>query len=127
MIYLDSNIIIRFVEGVPATREPIRQRLQGETVLVTSRLSRIECRCHPMGRNDAIVLGLFDTFFSSPELTLTTIDDPVIEEATSIRSRYRFRTPDAIHLASAVVAGATAFLTGDLQLTQFTGIAVEII
>lgn len=80
-----------------------------------------------MGRNDAIVLGLFDTFFSSPELTLTTIDDPVIEEATSIRSRYRFRTPDAIHLASAVVAGATAFLTGDLQLTQFTGIAVEII
>jgi hypothetical protein len=36
VIYLDANVIIRFIEGNPAAREPIRQRLAGQTVLVTS-------------------------------------------------------------------------------------------
>jgi len=34
------------------------------------------------------------------------------------RARHRFRTPDAIQLATALVAGADVFLTGDADLER---------
>ena len=127
MIYLDANVIIRFVEGDSATRDPIKRRLLGENSLATSQLSRLECRCHPMRNNNLAVLGLFDRFFAAQELQILDIDPRVIDEATHLRATDGFKSPDAIHLASAVVAGVTHFLTGDLQLARCKRMLVEII
>jgi uncharacterized protein len=127
VIYLDANVIIRFVEGDPASRDPIRKRLTGEPVLVTSQLSRLECRCHPMRLNDLAVLKLYDVFFSSRDLQLLEITEKVVDQATDLRAQYALKTPDAIHLAPAIVAGATHFLTGDIKLSRCTQLQVEII
>ncbi len=61
MIYLDANVIIRFVEGDAAARVRIEARLRNVPV-VTSQLSRLECRCQPMRRSDGPLLALYDTF-----------------------------------------------------------------
>jgi predicted nucleic acid-binding protein len=127
LIYLDANVIIRFVEGAAISRDPIRQRLANERQLITSQLSLLECRCMPMGRSDQVLLDLFDRFFGSRELRLTEIDRTVIDEATRVRAQFQFSSPDAIHLSSAVIAGANVFLTGDRKLSRFSQLPVEII
>ena len=40
---------------------------------------------------------------------------------------YLFKTPDSIHLAAAVEARCDVYLTNDNQLTQYTGITVEVV
>lgn len=131
MIYVDSNVIIRLVEGDAATRAPIEARLlplAGSCpYLMTSRLCRMECRVKPLRNGDATVLGLFDTFFAGSELQLLELTASVIEKATDLRATFNFKTPDALHLASAIVAGATAFLTGDKSLSKCTGVPVEVL
>jgi predicted nucleic acid-binding protein len=39
-------------------------------------------------------------------LTVLPIDQPVAETASDLRATYTLRTPDALHLATAIVAGA---------------------
>lgn len=127
MIYLDANVIIRFVEGNEPSRESLRLRLIGENLITTSQLSRLECRCKPMRTKDLATLNLYDVFFTAHELRLIEIDARVIDEATSIRAALGLKSPDALHLATAVVAGASVFLTGDAKLTRFNRMSVEII
>ena len=51
----------------------------------------------------------------------------VIEPATDLRARHRFRTPDVIHLATAMEEHADLFLTGDHDLKRCTEVKVEIL
>jgi len=44
-----------------------------------------------------------------------------------LRAGYGFKTPDAIHLASAIEAKAGIFLTGDGALARCTELAVEVL
>lgn len=127
MIYLDSNVIIRFLEGTPAARDPIQLRLATETVWLTSQLSRLECRCRPIRDNDTTLLHAYDAFFASAEVRVIDIDIPVVDLATTIRAVHNLKAPDAIHLASAEIVGASAFLTGDLRLTRYPAVNVELI
>jgi predicted nucleic acid-binding protein len=127
LIYVDSNVVIRFIEGDAATRAPLEARLRGQSELITSHLTRLECRCGPLRTQDQATLALYDAFFASKEITLVNVDATVIDRATEFRAALNLRTPDAIHLASAIVGGANVFLTGDLAFSRLTQIPIEII
>jgi len=47
------------------------------------------------------------------------VDETIAREGAAIRSRYNFRTPDSIQLATAVRLGADAFVTKDEKLRRF--------
>ena len=125
--YLDANVIIRFVEGDFAASNDIRERLGGVSHFVTSHLSRLECRCHPMRNGDPGLLSAYDLFFGAKEMTLLNIDERVIDIATRLRATYAFKSPDAIHLASAIACEADCFLTGDTKLARCTEIKIELL
>ncbi|MGL6096125.1 MAG: type II toxin-antitoxin system VapC family toxin [Fimbriiglobus sp.] len=131
MIYLDTNVLIRLIEGVVTARAPIEARLAATRglprSLITSRLARMECRVKPVRTGDATTLALLDGFFGTPELVMYELTPQVLEIATDIRAVYRFKTPDALHIATAVVAGASAFLTGDKDLARCTEVSVEVV
>jgi predicted nucleic acid-binding protein len=55
------------------------------------------------------------------------VNEAVAEEAARIRARYRFKTPDAIHLASAKLGGADLFVTNDDRLRQFLDLTVIVL
>lgn len=131
MIYVDANVVIRLIEGDAATRAPLESRLlplRGTgRFLLTSRLTRLECRVKPLRANDVAVLSLYDAFFSSAEVEVLELAPAVVEKATDLRAKLNVKTPDALHLASAIMAGANAFLTGDHGLMRCTEIPVEIL
>jgi predicted nucleic acid-binding protein len=55
---------------------------------------------------------------SYPNLTLHSVTLPVMEIASDLRAMHNLRTPDAIHVATALLCGAQAFVTNDVRLGQ---------
>ena len=131
MIYVDANIVIRLIEGDDPTRAPLEARLlplRGTgRFMLTSRLTLLECRVKPLRVNDAALLALYDAFFAGSEVEILEITAAVVEKATEVRASLNVKTPDAIHLATAIISGATAFLTGDRGLVRCTEVSVEVL
>jgi predicted nucleic acid-binding protein len=131
-LYLDANGIIYSIENVSPFRETVwaqidlaEKSLDG--LILTSRLSRLECRNAPLRKGQLDLLAIYDQFFTRRPVRVLEISAPIIERATELRARYNFRTPDAIHLASAIDSQADVFLTGDKDLMRCTEVAVTIL
>ena len=131
MIYLDANVLIRLLEGTPAARTAVAHRLASTKGVAgswaTSRLSRLECRSKPLAQGDSTVLAVYDQFFSGRETVLLDVSPAVIEKATELRATFGFKTPDSIHVASAILARTSVFLTGDKNLARCPDAKVEIL
>lgn len=127
MIYIDANVIIRLLEAEPESRMSLKNRLREAGRFLTCELSLLECRCRPLRSGDRKLLALYDALFSSPEIQLCPLDRSILNKATEIRAMTRLRTPDALHLASAVIHRATHFYTGDLHFKGIALLPVEII
>ncbi|MBX7104140.1 MAG: PIN domain-containing protein [Gemmataceae bacterium] len=123
--------MIRLVEGDAVTRAPLIARLASSLgvagSLVTSRLTRMECRSKPLRAADSVTLSQFEVFFSGVEIVLFEVSASVIERATEFRAKYSLKSPDALHYATAVEAGAEVFLTGDRGLARCTELTVEVL
>ena len=57
-----------------------------------------------------------DILVNSDAHTLVSITVPIAESAAELRARYNLRTPDALHVATAISIGCDALLTNDAQL-----------
>jgi predicted nucleic acid-binding protein len=132
-LFLNSSVIVYLLEGQAAARATVQQRItdaqtaQHGLVLV-SRLASLECRTLPLRNNDSAMLTLYDGFFAAQGLEIREIDATVVDKATELRANLGLRTPDAIHVATALIAGATLFLTGDKQLQRRSAVVpVEIV
>lgn len=131
-LYLDANPIIYSIEGVPPFRDAVVDRIaQAESTpggtIITSRLSRLECRVKPLREGNSQLLARYEKFFTRRLIIVAEITPGVIEQATELRARYGFKTPDAIHLATAIEEHADLFLTGDRSLARCAEVTVEIL
>lgn len=125
LICVDTAPLIYLVEHVPQYGDVVAQRLSSTDALVVSELSRLECRVKPMRDGNTALLDEFDRFFNESVSEVLALSREVIDRATEIRSLYGFKTPDAIHLAAAIVSNCELFLTNDRRLDGFTGLRVE--
>lgn len=126
--YVDACCFIDLAEGTAEWRGVVQARLSAlapATELVTSRLSRLECRAKPLREGDEIALAKLDAQFS--QVRILEVSAAVLERATLLRARHGFRAPDAIHLASAIDAGAEVFITDDVQLGRCAQIRVDVL
>ena len=71
-----------------------------------------------------MALDQIKLMFQMPHLRVYPVDDRVAEEAARIRAVYKFKMPDAIHLATAITQRADVFLTNDYQLVTIKEIPV---
>ena len=130
MIYADAGIIMRLIEGAAKVREQIKVRLEAirsqHPLVLTSRLSRLECRCKPLRNKRERLLRLYDTFFVGPEVKIGEIDEAVVEKATEVRASFGFKTPDAIHAATAILAGVSEFWTADRDFLRCPELKIEL-
>lgn len=119
-VYLDSCIIIYLTEGRADLRDRISRGLLATedtppTVVFTD-LSRLECRVKPLAAGDATILANYDEFFATPGYVKFVIDTAAFDLATELRARHGLKTPDALHLASAIASGCDEFWSNDERL-----------
>lgn len=132
LLYVDSCCIIYLIEATSPFHARVAQRLMKHSatptaLLVTSRLARLECRTKPLRDNDAALLARYETFFGAQRLRLLDLSPEVIERATELRVKYGFKTPDALHLATAIIERVDVVLTGDRELERCTEVRIEVI
>jgi predicted nucleic acid-binding protein len=130
-LYLDANIIIFGHEAADPLKQLVLRRLvacceQPDGQLATSIFSRLECRVLPLRTSDKDLLAQYDEFFGFGGVEVIGVTEEIIDLATELRAKYGFKSPDAIHLASAIAVGAQVFLTADAALRKCAEIAVEV-
>ena len=54
-----------------------------------------------------------------PNLNIIDVDYKIALEAARIKREYKFRLPDSIQLATALIGKAQAFVTNDQRLKKF--------
>lgn len=131
-VYLDSCIIIYLHEATADLQIAIRDRLLpasgNRLTLSISDLTRLECRVRPLKREDAALLADYDRFFALPDVSRLPLSTKVFDLATELRARHGLQTPDALHLAAALVGGCEQFWTNDNRLAKVqAGIAIEVL
>ena len=127
-IYLDSAPIIYLVENVAPYSERLISRLSGPDIeQICSGLTRLECRVKPLKDGEQALVAAFDSYFTTIITTIFPLTRQVIDQATKLRAIYGFKTPDAIHLATAIVSRCDVFLTNDHRLVRCREITVETI
>jgi predicted nucleic acid-binding protein len=127
-LYLDAAPVIYAVEQVPGYAEAVDARLgTPDVVLVTSGLTRLECRIKPLRDGDAELLADFDAFFAGTVDVTVALTREVVDRATELRAAHNVRTPDALHLAAAMLSRCHTFLTNDHRLSSVPGITIEVV
>ena len=127
-LYLDAAPIIYTVEQIPHYAAAVDTWLSSaDIVQVVSDLTRMECRVKPLRDGNYNLLAEYDDYFEGAIAEIVALSREVIDRATAIRAQQGFKTPDAIHLAAAVISGCDVFLTNDHRLDRFPDITVEIV
>ena len=126
--YLDANTIIYAVEGL-ANFANLKAGLldpldAGAFTAVTSELTLIETITGPRKAGKPGDEAAFRKFLTpTAHLLVEPLTLTVIEKVIELRAQFGFKTPDAIHVATGMLAGCDLFITGD-QAWIKAGIAV---
>lgn len=138
--YLDACVIIDLREKANAAnqlgrtpgllRELFGWATRGWCTVMTSELSLAECLVEPLRvgageRSDAeearrLAAWYRQAIAAGGAIPALPITPRVLERASALRARHRsIKLPDAIHLASAELAGAEALISRDSRITRW--------
>lgn len=132
VIALDTSILIYHLEQrmpyVKVTEEVMLSIERGVNQGEFASVGILELLVAPkkLGRND-LAQEYKKTIITFPHLTIGNLTEAVVDLAADLRARYGLQTPDAIHLASAIVHNADLFLTNDRQLKKVKEIPVYLL
>lgn len=121
-VAVDSNVLIYLLEGDAARAKPVavivdavaEGRIDG--VMATVGLS--EVLVGPARNGDGAAFEMTAEAVRSMGFSLQALDADTAEDAAWIRGTTGAELPDAIHVASARTAGATAFITNDRRIVS---------
>lgn len=121
MIYLDSCLVIYLVEPGSPSHAVVRETLAsaGGTSLAISGLVVMECLVGPLRDSDEGLRDDYERAFGA--MSLLPLTRAVFERAASLRAEHRLKTPDAIHLATALEGGCDELWTNDDRLSRAAG------
>ena len=96
--------------------------------VVTSELTLLEVLVKPLRDGDDFLIALYrKVLLETKGLQCVGIALGVLLLAAQIRSDWRLMTPDAIHAATAIQAGAPLFVTNDRSFLKVPGLNVVIL
>jgi len=131
-IYVDANVITYRVERTEpylTASTPLWDALDHGTVQVeTSELTLLEVLVKPLKDGNAALVALFRTvLLGTAGLRCLPVSLRVLETAADLRARYGLKTPDAIHAATALLAGSVLFVTNDTGFRRVPGLPVVVL
>ncbi len=132
VIGLDTSIFIYHLEDHPRY-SPLTEIIftaleKGINKGVTSYLTLMEILVKPKTEGLLQVARDYEYYLTTfPNLTFYEMGLDVARKASDLRAVQRIKAPDAIQLATAILFGATAFLTNDKIFERVKGIDILIL
>jgi predicted nucleic acid-binding protein len=121
VIYLDSCLVIYALELPDSAGEVTRQKL-AEAVdqeFAISPLVIMESLVGPIKLGDTYRRTQYVSYFETFVIVPLSVD--VSLKAAELRANFGIKTPDALHLAAALVSGCDALWTNDRRLSTAAG------
>jgi len=114
--YLDTCIVIYLIEDVGVQSENARRFLErnGDAILCVSPLVRLEAIVKPLRDANASLVRDYEEFLSAQQWL--ACNDAIFDHAAQLRALRGLKTPDALHLATALHYGCAEFWTNDRRL-----------
>jgi predicted nucleic acid-binding protein len=129
LVGIDTPVLIYQIEQVEpyfALTNEFFEALSPDTLsAVTSVLALMEIAVLPLRTGRPRAADDYEALLLSyPSLEIATIDRRTARRAAALRAWYRLTAIDALQVAAALIAGATAFLTNDRRLQRVAEIEV---
>jgi predicted nucleic acid-binding protein len=126
-IGLDANILIYHFRAHPSFGK-LATGLLDECKKRKSTISAIvfsEIFVSLFEREDTSLIKKYQSFLDSfPKLKIVSADKQICLTAAQLRAAYRLKTPDAIHISTAIHSGCDTFITNDANLKKVQEITV---
>ena len=132
IIFLDTAPFIYFFEQhpdyFPALEKLFDQIYEKGAVAITSVITYIELTTHPARLGEHQLIHKYRTYLTnSKNISLFPLDMNIADTVVQLRAQYRFKTPDAIQLGTAVACGADYILTNDRTWQKFEEVKVFLV
>ncbi len=129
VVAIDAAPLVYYVEEHPhylPIVEPLFDALDaGVLRAIASTVALVEVLVVPLRNGDTQTAQAYrDILLNSDAITLVPVLPEVAERAAQLRARSQVRTPDALHLATALHAGATHFITNDTRLPALADLQI---
>lgn len=117
-VYIDSNIFIYFIEGVPDFYDQVSDFFEllatvGASIF-TNEITIAECIYKPSANNDTIAVAAFKKlFYAKNEVQLIQLNGELSTSAARHGGTLGLKLMDSIHYLSALEAGCDYFITSD--------------
>lgn len=118
-IYFDSCLAIYVVEENPTFAPLVESRLaNSQNVSITvSALTEMECLIMPIRKQNQALIDKFNEWFDKVEIL--SFGREIFQQAAQLRADYQsLKTPDAIHLSTALHHRCDEFWTNDNRLDK---------
>ncbi len=131
-VYVDAQIAIYTVDIHPvyaAVCKPLWEAVAaGTTQAISSELTLMETLVMPLRNGDAALQSSREALWQQANTLLIPITQDILREAARLRATIpALKTPDAIHAATALVAGCALFVTNDLGFKRIPGLPLAIL
>ncbi len=131
-LYIETAPLIYYVEEHPTylvRMDAVIDTVENQPIQAySSVITLAEVLIQPMRTGDKTLEQEYrDILVNSGGYQLVPITIPVAESAADLRARYNLRTPDALHVGSALRAGCDAFLTNDTGIKRVTELTVLVL
>ncbi|HRF97417.1 MAG TPA: type II toxin-antitoxin system VapC family toxin [Aggregatilineales bacterium] len=131
-LYLDTSPIIYYVEEHPsyiAQMDVLMAHVKQNSIqMICSVMTLTEILPRPIRLGQLqLVKDYREILLNSTEFKLIPVLEKIAESAAQLRATYNLKTPDALHVATAIESGCHAFLTNDLGIKRVIGIRVLVL
>lgn len=131
-LYMDSAPLIYYVEEHPTYLAKmdvvIAEVEQRPLMALSSVITLTEILTRPLKEQNKLLEQEYrDILLNSDTFNLLVVSSQIADSAADLRSRYNLRTPDALHVASALDANCDAFLTNDRGLKRIKEIKILVL
>lgn len=131
-LYIDTAPFIYFTEKRAVYVDKMRAILNHVSTqqinIVTSAVTIPEILMKPLQANDEALVKRYQTmFYQTRGINVISVTPSVGNLAAQLRAKHNLKTPDALHIASAINSYCDAFLTNDIALKRVNEIDVLIL
>ena len=131
-VYVDANPAnywFEKIERYASASAPLWDAIHDQRMpAVTSALTLLEVLVKPLrDGNDDLIATYRRVFLNTKGLDCLGIDQKILDLATRLRADHRLKTPDAIHAATALNAGASMLVTNDSDFRRVSGLHVVLL